>query len=192
MIDLKRFREGDDSHFAELVRTHGALVVAVTQSFARDPDHAEDLFQDVWRHAWVKRHSYDARGSFKAWLHRLATNVCRTEYRRRRTRRRVLDKLVRDIDPEARVSRPIDRLAWAERSEFELRLHRALAHLTEREHEALLLRVLEGRTAFEVANIMGIEKATVRSLIRHAVKRLRSIMENPEDEDELSRSRSTR
>jgi RNA polymerase sigma-70 factor (ECF subfamily) len=192
MIDLERFTAGDESHFAELVRSHGGLVLAVTGSFAHDADHAEDLFQEVWRQVYGKRGSYTGRGSFRAWLHRLATNVCRSEYRAQRTRGQALEQLLRDAHGGTRVWRPPDPLAHTEQSELEQRLHRALAQLSEREHEALLLRVIEGRTPAEVAGIMGVEKATVRSLIRHAVKRLRTILESSDDEDELSRTRSTR
>ena len=72
-----------------------------------------------------------------------------------------------------------DALTELERREFHQELHRAMAHLSEREHEAVSLRILEGRTPGEVAGIMGIDKATVRSHIRHAVERLRKIMEDP-------------
>ena len=78
--------------------------------------------------------------------------------------------------------RPSDPLSEAERSELQSKLHRALAHLSERELQAICLRILEGKTPDEVAEIMGVEKSTVRSNIRHGISHLRELMEGSDDE----------
>lgn len=189
MIDRERLEAGDPQHFEEIVRTYAPLVLAITRSFATDLDHAEDLFQQVWQKTYEKRASFSGHGSFEAWLHRLATNLCRSDHRSRKHRRAALERLMGAADSESWTQQPMSPLARLERRELHERLHRALANLSEREHEALLLRVFEGRSPDEVAAAMGIRKATVRSLIRHAVKRLKELMEDPGDD--LSRREST-
>jgi RNA polymerase sigma-70 factor (ECF subfamily) len=189
MIDTRRFHSGDEGYFEELVREHAPLVLAVTRSFARDLDHAEDLFQEVWHHTYRKRSSFSGRGSFAAWLHRVATNVCRSEYRARKVRSDAVEGFQRVSHPATLGWSPMDPLQRMQRQELHERLHRAMAHLSEREHEALVLRVLEGLSAEEAAGVMGVRKATVRSLVRHAIKRLRTVME--EADDGLSRHEST-
>ena len=70
----------------------------------------------------------------------------------------------------------------ADKRENHLKLHRALAKLSNREHEAICLRILEKKKPDEVARIMGIKKSTVRSIIRHGITRLKKLMEAPGDE----------
>ncbi len=188
MIDRERFRAGGSEYFEELVRSNGPLVLMVAQAYGEDADHAEDLFQEIWKHAYEKRGSYGGHGSFEGWLHRLATNVCRDEYRTRKVRSEALDRMGQQGREELSWLPP-DPLEEAERREFHLRLHRALAHLSKREHEAITLRILEGRTPEEVAAIMRTEKATVRSHISRGIKRLKEVMEDPGDE--LSRYQSS-
>lgn len=189
MIDRERFWTGDPTYAEELVRRFGPMVLMVARAYRGDLDHAEDLFQEIWMHAFKKRRSYDGRGSFEGWLHRLATNVCIGEYRGRKARSSALGRFAREGQGEERGWKPLDPLAGTEREELHLRLHRALRHLSEREHEAVTLRIIEGHAPEDVARIMGLEKASVRSHIRHAIRRLRSILEDPGDE--LSRHESS-
>ncbi len=188
MIDLERFRSVDSAYHEFLIREYGSMVLLVAQSYGKDFDRAEDLFQEIWMHAFEKRASFEGRGSFGGWLHRLAKNVCIEEYRARKTRASMLDRFAREARADEMGWTPPDPLSEAERQEYHLKLHRAMGQLSEREHEAVTLRIIEGREPEEVARIMGLEKATVRSHIRHAMRRLKNIMEEPGDE--LSRHES--
>ncbi len=189
LIDLGSFRAGCHEYFEELVRAHGPLVLMVAQAYGDDADRSEDLFQEIWKHVYVKRESYGGHGSFEGWLHRLATNVCRSDYRTMKVRSEALNRMTQQGQGKDLSWLPLDPLDETERRELHLRLHRALAHLSKREHEAITLRILDGRKPEEVAQIMGIEKATVRSHISRAIKRLREVMEGPGDE--LSRYQPT-
>jgi len=188
LIDLDRFWAGGSEYFEELVRSHGPLVLMIAQAYGEDTDHAEDLFQEIWKHAYEKRRSYGGYGAFEGWLHRLATNLCRDEYRARRVRSEALDSMGQQGREELSWLPP-DPLEEAQRRELHMRLHRALAHLSKREHEAITLRILEGRKPAEVAEIMGTTKTTVRSHLSRRIRRLREVMEGPGDE--LSRHQSS-
>ena len=76
----------------------------------------------------------------------------------------------------------MDPLGAAERRDLHGRLHRALAGLSRREHEAITLRIFDGLSTGEVADRMRISQATVRSIVRHGIARLRNIMEDMGDE----------
>lgn len=173
----------DRTRFRALIEQYGGLVLQVAESFTSDPDEAEDLFQEIWLTAWSKRDQFRGQGSWSAWLMILSRNVCRSKYRSDQARAGRMDRYAAVTEEEDHAWRPEDPHASVEEGERSARLHRALETLSEREHEAVVLRVLEGRAPEEVARIMGVKKATVRSLLRKAVTRLREVL-NPEPQQE--------
>ncbi len=188
-FDSERFKKGDRRYTRRLVREHGPLVLFVCQSFATDYDHAQDLFQETWKRAWSQADTFHGGGSFKAWLHRIATNVCLSDRRSRRSldrRRRDLD--VEDVAPRGPWAR-LDPLAHTVRRDLQRTLQEAVALLPPREQDAVRLRLLEGLSSKEVAKVMGLREATVRSHLRRALRRLRTILE--EQHVEVPRYRTT-
>ena len=189
MIDLERFRCGDRAYLDELVKTRGRLVLSVARSHTKDFDQVEDLFHEIWLHVIKKRRWYSGHGSFDAWLHKLATNVCISDLRARKARQRAYNRMAQDGWSEEAGWGGQDPLAELESERLHRDLHRALAKLPGREHQAILLRIRGDKTPGEIARIMGIKKATVRSLIRHGVNRLKKLMEV--QESDLSRYQSS-
>lgn len=182
MIDLGRFKRGDPEYFEEVLRIHGPTVLSVAQAFGKDPDHAQDLFQETWSNVFEKRRSFRGTGSFDGWLHRIATRVCISDYRDRKDRLEALDRMKGEEMEGALSPGGADPLNETERRELHGRLHRAMTHLSRREHEAITLRIFEGNSTSEVADRMRISQATVRSIIRHGIERLRNHMEDMGDE----------
>lgn len=182
MIDLRRFREGNRAYLEELVRTHGDLVLEVAEGFAADPDHLQDLFQDIWTQVFRKRGTFRGQGSFESWLHRISTRVCISDYRYRMAGSRALFRKREQERTNGHQGRSDDPMTEYEVKQTHARLHRAMAELTRREHEAICLRILDRKPPDEVARIMGIKKSTVRSLLRHGINRLRKLMEGFSDE----------
>jgi len=175
MIDLTRFRKGDRSYLEEVIRTHGRLVVMVVKGFSDGPDEAEDLFQEVWIRVWENRKSYLGRGSFEAWLHRVALNVCRMNARKGATREAGFRRLAQEGRLEElswTAPNPLSDVLSAERRPF---LEAAMRQLSPREREDINLRVIQGKTSGEVALIMEIEESTVRSQVRKGINRLRGL-----------------
>lgn len=177
MIDLDRLRTGDSKDFEYLVKTYGPLVLTVAQAHSLDLDHAEDLYEDIWCRVYEKRRSYSGAGRFDAWVRRVANRVCIGDCRARKVQREGIQRL--EVYERAGGIRSgngdsLDNLQIEER---QVALHRALAHLAERQREAIQLRIFEDRDPEEVARIMDIEKATVRSLIRKGIKQLRTVLE---------------
>ena len=174
MIDLDRFWRGDRSYFGEIVTAHGPLVLRIAREFYDDWDEADDLYQEVWIHAFENRESYAGRGPFPGWLHRVALNVCRKHLRGRRACERALKRMFREGLFEEFSWAPPNPSSRVERAERLSRLHEALAHLTEREREAIDLRFIQNMSYKEIAEAMNIKESTVRALIWRGKKRLRA------------------
>lgn len=187
MFDPERFAGGDEQYVREIVREHEPMVLVICRSFARDDDHTDDLAQETWLTVCAKVGSFKGEGSFRAWLSRVCMNVCLTEARTQKARAERLRRFAQEA--KTMDWRRIDPLAETERRELQHATYRALPQLSDGEREAVTLRILEGLSAAEAADLMGVAPATVRSHLRHAINRLRTIMEDPDNE--LSRYRAT-
>jgi RNA polymerase sigma-70 factor, ECF subfamily len=180
VMDRDRLRSGDAEFFEELVKEYGGVVLRVAGSFASGRDDAEDLFQEIWLRVFERRESYSG-GSFLAWLFTVARRTCISRYRRDRTRLRTLERMSNEELVAAGSPSKEDALCALIRKQRAEDLSRRLLALTEREQMAIVLRVIEGRTPDEVSEMMDCEKATVRSLIRNGVSRLRKTLEDETD-----------
>lgn len=179
MVDRERLKNGDHQYFAEVIREHNRVVAAVCRSFGADEDEAEDLIQEVWILVYEKRKNFTGKGSFSSWLHRLAYNYCTDVARQGRARRgRSEDFFTRGGVHEIH-RHPPNPEEELERKEAYRALWAVLAGLPIKEKEAIVLRLFERREPEEVADEMGIEKASVRSNISRGIKRLRGIMGGP-------------
>lgn len=177
MIDLEQLRRGDRNYRDYLVRTYGPLVMGVCKNFGKSYDHTQDLYQECWVKVFRRQMTFRGDGSFEAWLHRVATRVCISDFRHRKAHRRAHERAMQENmvdDPRLTEVDPIDE---REKREARHKLDLALDQLSRRETEAIVLRVLDEKKPSEVAGIMGIKATTVRSIIRHGIKRLREIME---------------
>ena len=82
---VRASQDGDRGAFDRLVDQYKEIVYAVAYRFARDPDLAMDLAQDVFVRAYRGIRSFKGRSSFSTWLYRIAVNTC-IDYTRRRSR----------------------------------------------------------------------------------------------------------
>ena len=171
----------DGDYARRVVHDHGPLVWAVCKGYARDRDHLDDLYQETWLRVFKTAGSFRGTGSFRGWLARLARSVCVSDYRARRAAAKGLDRYVGEtaaLESGMRVPHPLDR---TEHEILQHAIREAVDELPARERQALTLRLIDERSPAEVARLMRVRPATVRSHIRHALGRLRRRIENPDD-----------
>jgi RNA polymerase sigma-70 factor (ECF subfamily) len=90
---VARVRERDTRAFELLFARYNEhilrhLAYIVRSDTAHPPDAAaQDLVQEVFLRAWTRAEQWDGRGSFKAWLYRIATNLALNHLRSVRRRR---------------------------------------------------------------------------------------------------------
>lgn len=151
----------------ELERLYQTTYQAVVRFLYRkvwDADRAEDLAQEVFVRAMAHRPDKP-----RAWVFAVAANLARDEARSAVRRRRHLTLL--SSDPAGRPSSPRPPDEVVERDERLDRVHDALAELTERDREILLLWDA-GLSYPEIASQTGLAVGAVGTTLARARKRL--------------------
>jgi RNA polymerase sigma-70 factor (ECF subfamily) len=174
---------GHDSAFAEQVERHRRELHVHCYRMLASFDEAEDAVQETLLRAWRGRGGFDGSSLLRAWLYRIATNVCldmlRGSSRRLTTMQsfaevpwlqpypdRLLDEIASsDDEPEAVV---------VERETIKLAFLAALQVLPPRQRAALILRDVLGWPASETASLLETSVAAANS----AVQRARATMQD--------------
>jgi RNA polymerase sigma-70 factor (TIGR02960 family) len=142
-------------------------------------EEAEDAVQETFLRAWRARDSFDGAGSLRAWLYRIATNVC-TDLLRARQRRIAAgqsladiswlqpypDRLLDEVIPAAQDEEP-EEIA-IRRETISLAFLAALQALPPRQRAALVARDVLGRPAAETAKMLQTSVASVNSALQRA------------------------
>ena len=80
---MDRAKRGDEEAFDALARLVGDQCMAIAAWILRDADLAEDAVQAALVRAWRELRTLRDPQRFEAWLHRILTNECYAEARRR-------------------------------------------------------------------------------------------------------------
>jgi RNA polymerase sigma-70 factor (ECF subfamily) len=159
-----RVREGDPEAFEELMALTDMKVLAVAWRILGDRDQARDAAQEVYLRIHRSMASYRPSESFRAWMHRIAVNVCFDHLRKRGPRMASVEEL-ENLDHDPGVAQAEESLLMDQRRAL---VRRALQSLSPAERAALVLRDMEGLSTEETAKALGVRPATVRSQISNA------------------------
>jgi RNA polymerase sigma-70 factor, ECF subfamily len=176
--DVTLAQAGDESAFRRLVERHGRGVFQLAFRLTGSEPDAEDVVQDAFLKAYRELARFEARSSFRTWLHRITVN-CAFDLLRQRPRHKTesLDAAAEEnaqgggIEPEADVSSRPDRLAFG--AEVQGRVRTALELLTPTERTAFVLRHFEGRSLEEIGETLGLRTGATKHSIFRAVQKMR-------------------
>lgn len=163
---IKRIADRDQLAMRTLFARYRVALYRWLLRLVSDTATAEDLlsevFLDVWRHAAV----FEGRSSVSTWLLAIARNKA-ISARRRRPDVELNDELTSTLadpadDPELML----------ERKDREEVLRRSVAQLSQGHAEIIDLVYYHGKSVNEVAEVMGLNAATVKTRMFYARKKL--------------------
>ncbi len=178
---VERVRERDARAFETLFERYGELIRRHLARITRDDAAAQDLVQEVFLRVWTRAEQWDGRGSFKAWLYRIATNLALNHLRSmRRRREQPLDAPDELADNEEENSIPawmIDDSALGpdvilELAERRERLRRLVGRLPDEKREVFRLVHEMELSMRDAADELGVPEGTVKSRLYYAKRRL--------------------
>jgi RNA polymerase sigma-70 factor, ECF subfamily len=170
---LARIVARDEAAFELLCAQHQAQLRHHLARMVGAPDAAEDLLQDTLLRIWTYAGQWDGRGTPRAWIFQVATNVALNALRADRRRPHIpLDSATHNT-PSAWLADPaLGPEELAERAEDRTRLRSLIAELPEEKREVLRMIHSDELSVEEVARALGIPSGTVRSRLHYATRRL--------------------
>lgn len=173
---MLRYRKGDVRAFETLYKRHKGALYRYLQRLCRNPEMANDLFQEVWSKVIASRERYEVRAKFTTFLFHIAHNCAVDQFRRAG---RPQEKLAQDVDALAdQLAGPSHENPDAALSESQLRadFKRALDELPAEQRDVFLLYEETGLGLEEIGRVTGVAMETAKSRLRYALGKLRGAL----------------
>lgn len=164
-----RMRTADDIETA--IATHADTVMRVCTIYLREPADREDAFQETFLRLARKRMKFNDDEHRKAWLIRVASNVCKDMLKSASAKTESLDTL-----SESGFSPEGDDGQEGQRSLERQEVVEALRRIDERYRMPLFLKFYEGYTAQEIARTLKIPENTVYTYISRGKQQLKEVL----------------
>jgi RNA polymerase sigma-70 factor (ECF subfamily) len=166
---------GSDLAFERLMLRYRRLVYRVAYGFTRDREGAMEVTQDTFLQVHARLGSWRGEGELKNWIARIAANRAMTWSRRERLHPTC------ELD-ESAFLRP-DPSQEEELHEREIlgALHRSLSTLSPRQRLAIVLRYFQELPILEIAAVLECSEGTARNILFRSLRKLRSVMAQPEE-----------
>jgi RNA polymerase sigma-70 factor, ECF subfamily len=185
---VQAYQDGTVEAFDQLYLRYHHAIQSLTNRLVRDPLLAEDLTQETFFRVLRSLNRVDESFNFSAWIHRIATNLCYDELRRRKRGQapaseegpRASNPLMGIEDPEEVLGtiaskdpsgHPEDALAMRE---LRREVWDVAARLPKNYRTVLSLRELQGLTYAAIAGVMGLSESAIETLLHRARRRFKA------------------
>jgi RNA polymerase sigma-70 factor (ECF subfamily) len=167
---IRRIANGDQLAMRTLFGRHRLAIYRWLLRLVDDEALADDLLSDVFLDVWRKAGSFERRSAVSTWLLAIARHKALSA-RRRRT------DVELNNDLASAVADPADSPELVlERKNREELLRHSLARLSPEHGEVIDLTYYHGKSIKEIAEIIGINEATVKSRTFYARKKLAQLV----------------
>jgi RNA polymerase sigma-70 factor (ECF subfamily) len=169
---LEQATAGDLAAFEQLMLRTQHRVFVTARRILGDSADAEEATQEVFIRVYKYLYRFDPKKPFEPWLYRLTINVCNDILSHRPPSQGGTPQEHHEI-----ASVEIDPDELLHLDEQRRMLQSAITNLPQKQRAAVVLRDLQGLSISEVASIMKVSQATVRSHLSSARLRLKQFIE---------------
>ena len=166
---MEQSASGDQEAFTEIVRRYQNFLLNYFVYMGANKNIGEDLTQNTFIRLYKYRKRYRPTAGFKTFLLTLARNT-RIDWLRKKRR-------TREKEVELFEASGVRTNSRSRQTEDSIDIREALAQISEKLRDVVVLNVYEGLNYREVAETLGIPEGTVKSRMHMAVMKLREIMD---------------
>ena len=167
---IRRVLDGETAAFELLVRRHQQTIFRLALRMTRNAEDARDLAQEAFVQAYRSLAGFGGHSSFSTWLYRIAMNLCLNHLKggRREDPAEVDGAVADDRD---------DALATLLEDERDRALATAIEQLPPQQRATLTLRVHQGLSHREIAEVLDCAEGTAKANYFHAIRALQRKLE---------------
>jgi RNA polymerase sigma-70 factor, ECF subfamily len=181
------YTDGNEAGFRVLMERYEPRIQGFLRKRLNDEERVEDLTQDTFLRIHRARGSYDPSRKFSTWIHTIANNLLKNEFRNRSRRR---ETVFSELRPENSVSggpaRPVEFESGGSdpeqetyRSELREAIDTAIERMDEHHRVPFVMREVEDLSYEEIAEAIGIPVGTVKSRLNRARNSFRTLLPVP-------------
>ena len=194
---MRSFQAGNEAAFDRIVQHYQTGVYHFIRGILGDIGRAEDLTQEAFFRVYRSRGGYRPTARFKTWLFTIANRLALNEIRAIRRRRRVFSEGTKvmgsNTDDEAFWNSVADEnavspTALAEQKELDEMLQGLVESLPGNQRTAIELQRTQKFSYAEMAAILQVTPAAVKSLLVRAREKLKSALDPYLSDDDNSTS----
>ena len=169
-----RARAGDRQAFRALVERFEHDVAATVVAMLGPGAEVDDVVQEVFIRFYEALPQFRGEAKVSTYLKRIAINRSLDELRRRK---RTLARFLSRDDASASVPEPgAEGDDEVDRRERRALVHRAIGSLPPKHRAVVVLRLIEGYSTEETAEMLGVAYGTVLSRLNRARNKLRTVL----------------
>jgi RNA polymerase sigma-70 factor (ECF subfamily) len=166
LVDLAR--AGKNAAFAEIVSRHKGIVATVAMNMLGDREDASEIGQQVFIQLYRSLNKFRKESKLSTYLTRITMNLCLNFLKRRKKfQSRSLD-LTKAETRHAVVPTNFE--------DKEL-INQALQMLDHKYRSVIVVRMIQGYSTLEAAEILNIPKGTVLSRLKRGMAKMKIILE---------------
>jgi RNA polymerase sigma-70 factor, ECF subfamily len=190
---LEGIRQGDERVFAELVQGWSSVMLRLALVHVDSRAVAEEVVQEAWLTVLRDVERFEGRSPLRTWVLGIVVNLARSRARAERRSVALPDDIGGSVADGARF-RPRNAARWPDHwalapvpwplpeeallaSEARSVILDAIVALPSAQREVLVVRDLEGVSAAEACNVLGLSDTNQRVLLHRARSRVRNALE---------------
>lgn len=167
----EQFRAGNAVAFGQLSEVYYRTLYNYGIRFTKDTDFVRDCIQDLLFDLWNRRESLSATDNVKAYLLKSLRNKLLKESKRQNRRQTLED--INFLNEESEPSVESQIVETEHQAAQVERLNTLMKQLTKREEEIIYLRFYQVLDHEAIAQVMGLTRPSVATLLHRALKSLR-------------------